>query len=298
MEDSGPNFLIVGAAKAGTSSLYAYLQQHPQVQMSAVKEPNYWNFGHENIVFGGPFQPQVSARTWADYAALYPGWPPRPARGEGSVNYLYWPGTAARIAQARPKMKIVALLRQPAERAFSHYVMHRRLGFETAPTFEQALQREPERQARGWHPSWFYRARGVYGPQLQAYAQAFPAHQMRVWLYDDLQNGPAGLLRELCAFLEIDDTFSFDLSRRHNEGGPVPRNPGLFRWVVHHPALGGARRALPASWKAAVKARLAPWMLRRETLSPATRAALTNSCRVDIEAVQTYLDRDLSGWLA
>jgi hypothetical protein len=165
-----PNFFIVGAAKAGTSSLYQYLRQHSQVYLSyPVKEPNFFAFDGEIIKFNGL---HTQAETLPDsltslvaYEELFKDSMNYPARGEASTLYLYCPGTAERIRSLVPDAKLIVVLRQPADRAYSHYIMMVRSGREWL-SFEEALEQERTRIEQSWSPTWHYRETGYYHEQL------------------------------------------------------------------------------------------------------------------------------------
>ena len=138
-----PNFLVIGAAKSGTTALYHTLKQHPQIFMSPVKEPHFFAFEGERPVYCGPgdrelFNPRVVFRL-EDYVRLFDGLRAQTAVGEASVQYLMRSdAAAARIRQHIPRAKLIAILRQPADRAYSHYIMLRSQGLERL-SFTQAL---------------------------------------------------------------------------------------------------------------------------------------------------------------
>ena len=150
-----PSFLIVGAQKSGTTSLYHYLSQHPQVFMSSVKEPNFFAFEGQQVDYRGPAgQPAsinlYSVTDWDDYQRLFADAGAAVALGEASTLYMAVPGTAERIRQRIPDVRIIAILRDPVDRAFSSYLHCRRTGREPYAEFETALQHERERIADNW----------------------------------------------------------------------------------------------------------------------------------------------------
>ncbi len=148
-----PNFLIVGAAKSGTTALYAYLRQHPQVYMSPLKEPNYFAHAGQPPQFGGPradiLNRDVVYRRDA-YEALFHDAHHATAIGEASPRYLAVPGTARRIKEQASHMRMIAILRDPVERAFSSFVMYQRDGLEPAASLLQAIEDEPRRRRENW----------------------------------------------------------------------------------------------------------------------------------------------------
>jgi hypothetical protein len=221
-----PNFFIIGAQKAGTTSLYHYLNQHPQVYMSPVKEPFF--FDHEispdgeviETEFGDPGDHYASAfSNIEDYRALFRGAKNELAIGEASPLYIYVPGTAERIKGYVPEAKVIALLRNPADRAYSSFLHARRIGVEPLADFAQALKEEEGRIRNNWHYVFHYLNRGLYHAQLKPYYELFGQESVGVWLYEDLKEDPIGTTQSILRFLSVDGSFVPDVSRKHNPAG-------------------------------------------------------------------------------
>jgi hypothetical protein len=289
-----PDFLIIGAAKSGTTSLYEYLGQHPQVYMSPIKEPNFFGLGEEALQFS-----ERKIFCLEDYQRLFARAAPTQATGEASHLYLYHPRARERIRYYLPNVKLIAILRQPADRAFSHYLMNVRLGLELLPDFSEALRAEPERKRQNWNPNRFYRERGYYYRQLAPYYAAFSAEQIRVFLYDDLQTAPLTLMQSLFRFLEVDDQFIPDLTQKHNEGGTRPKNRRAWVWLRKpNPLKTALKAALPSTLYQKLKQRmLGRFSLAEAQLPSDLRADLTAGYREDILQLQELIARDLSHWL-
>ena len=166
-----PNFLIIGAAKAGTTSLYRYLEQHPEVYMSPVKEPKFFALGGERLDYRGPGDEArmrgASVTSLEDYRELFRGVSTETAVGEASTLYLYSERAAARIKHHVPDVKLIAVLRNPVDRAYSDFLHLVRDGIEPLTDFPQALEAEESRIRSRWAPMWHYRRRGFYHPQLK-----------------------------------------------------------------------------------------------------------------------------------
>jgi hypothetical protein len=303
-----PNFFIVGAQKAGTTSLYHYLNQHPQVYMSPIKEPFF--FDHEmdskgEVVrreFTGHRQPPRFTNI-EEYSALFEGVRGEKAIGEATPLYIYAPGTPERIERCVPGAKAIALLRNPADRAYSAFLYAVRMGVEPLTDFAQALREEPFRLRNRWHYVFHYRSRGLYYQQLKRYYEVFGRERLGVWLYEDMREDPASVARSVFRFLEVDDTFATDTSSRYNPSGV--------------PASGSARAAMRATDKAVWGLRkfLAPtssilrlaFKMRRVVQSrvltepppidPELRAGLVEGYKEDILRLQELIGRDLSRWL-
>ena len=225
------DFLVIGAMKAGTSSLHAYLSAHPQLFLPVHKEPHHFAYPDGAPAWAGPGEARLRDDVVTDaerYAALFAPAGAEQRRGEASTSYLYEPGTAARIHRRAPQVRLVAVLRDPVTRAYSAYNHLRRDGREEAGTFAEGLRREPARLARGYNPLWAYERGGLYGQQLREYVERFDASQLCVVTYEELRADPLGTYRRLCVHLDVDPTFTPDVGTRHNVSG-VPRSPLLHR---------------------------------------------------------------------
>jgi hypothetical protein len=191
-----PNFLIIGAARCGTTTLYSYLAEHPQIFLPASKRPEPHFFYRENEYAKG--------LQW--YRERYfSSWSGQPAVGEASTSYIFGPEVPERVKQSLPRIKLIALLRNPVDRAFSNYWASRQNGLETL-SFEEAIRREDERSCDATlnHVMPFaYIARSRYDEQLRRFFAVFGAKQVRVHLFEDLLRDPAWVLRDLFEFLDV-----------------------------------------------------------------------------------------------
>ena len=294
-----PTFLVIGTAKAGTTSLYDYLGQHPGVFMSPVKEPRFFAYDGRPLPAGGPGG--FHGRTVLDveaYETLFDGAEAGQERGEASPMYLYSALAADRIAARVPGAKLIAILRDPAERAFSHFLHLRRDNLEPCATLAEALAREPERIAADWDWSFHYRALGYYDAQLARYAERFPASHVHVVLYEDLSADPEGVTRGVYRFLGLDESFAPDVRAKLNTGG-VPKEGAAWRVASQydHPLRRILRPLLPHRLRLALLSRLRQRAMERPTLDRATRADLVAGYRDDLLRLQDRLGRDLTAWL-
>jgi hypothetical protein len=303
-----PNFFIVGAQKAGTTSLYHYLNQHPEVYMSPIKEPFF--FDHEldskgEVVaseFEGRRQPPRFANV-KEYSRLFEGVGDEKAIGEATPLYIYAPGTPERIERYAPGAKSIALLRHPAERAYSAFLYAVRIGAEPLTDFAQALRAEPLRMRNGWHYVFHYRSRGLYYQQLQRYYEVFGRERVGAWLYEDMKEDPAVVARSVFRFLEVDDTFVADTSSKHNRAGVPASVSARAAMRATDRAVGALRKGLaptsgilPLAYKMrrAVQGRV---LTEPPPIDPGLREDLTRSYEEDILNLQDLIDRDLSAWL-
>jgi hypothetical protein len=304
-----PNFLIIGAPKSGTSSLYNYLQQHPDIFMSSVKEPHFFVYQADDKIEGyGPGDRNTVQRLFFTdpdrYHALFKEGADKPARGEASAMYIYYPVTPLRIKDAIPDVKLIAVLRNPVERAHSSYLHMVREGRETCASFEAALQEEEARIQDDWLPLWHYKKMGFYHEQLERYYDAFDASQIRIYLFEDFESEPLAVMQDIFRYLGVDDAFVPDMTIRHNITG-VPKNKMLHR--LHHflkkpHSLKAALKPMfPQVMRRSLKTRLVAQLqtknLHKPSLAPEVRQGLIDAYRPDIAKLQTLLQRDLSHWL-
>lgn len=288
-----PNFLIIGAMKSGTTALYYYLEQHPEIYMSPVKEPNFFSSqGQENTA--------GAVTHIGTYQNLFRGVSGEKAIGEASHCYLYEPRAAAEIRRYVPEAKLIAILRNPIERAYSHFLHMVRTGSEPIGDFAQAL-REEEAGAYKERTFQDYIGRGLYYSQLKRYFGTFDREQVRVYLYEDLSDAPTSTVQGAFRFLEVDDSFVPDVSLRRNVSGD-PKYKTLDRLLRRQSRVKHALKIyLPARLR---------WRLSRAfddlktrnlvgppPIQPEVRRQLIEVYREDVLHLQELLHRDLSGWL-
>ena len=299
-----PNFFLVGAARAGTTSLWQYLRAHPDIYMPAAlhgKEPSFF------CDLTPPWARQH--RTLDAYLALFQGAGRRRRIGDASTNYLVSPESPRRIAEQFPDAKILVILRNPADRAYSLYRLLCYWGLETATPFEKALALEEKRfRDDGFRRKWellsqafFYCRSGFYSEQIQRYFDAFPRHQVHVLLYDDLKHAALETVQNVYRFLEVDPEFEPELGVHNQSNYPLsvrlqsliasrwhahplrPSQPVRRRDTLHFPVLFGINTLLG--------------QYRKERLRPETRRALIERFRPDIAKTAVLIGRNLDGWL-
>jgi len=295
-----PNFFVIGAGKSGTTSLYHYLKQHPQIFMSPVKEPKYFALAGHDLDFKGPGDSRIvpdTTTTESAYLALFEGAGDEPVVGEASTIYLGDFGAAAKMAGQVPDARLVAVLRHPADRAYSAYLHLRRDGYETLDSFADALASEAERARLGYYYHWYLRARGFYGRQLQEFYDSFPREQIRIYLFEDFESSPQRVLSDIFRFLGIDETFKADTSARHNQSG-IPRHLKTQTFLNKaHPLKQWLKRFIPEHWGHRVISMIQPGLVEKPAMPPDVRAELTEDFRDDILHLQDLIERDLSHWL-
>jgi len=296
-----PTFLLIGAMKAGTTALYQACDQHPEIYMSPIKEPNFFAFAEEPPSFKAPLDREeggINDKTISDptvYKRLFDGAEPGQARGEASHTTLYWPQSPANIQTYAPNAKLIAVLRNPVERAYSEYLHFVRDGYESLEQFEDALDAESDRIAAQW-AFGRYVDRGRYYEQLRRFYDQFDPSQIRVYLFQELCRQPQVLVRDLYSFIGVDPTFEPDLSRRVNKSG-VPKSRLLQTTLATLQSFGSVvRPILPESLVDAVLS-LRNANLEKPALKSSTQARLIEMYRDDVRSLEELLDRDLSHWL-
>lgn len=300
-----PNFLIIGAAKCGTTALWQCLRQHPQIYMSPRKHTRFFAFTEENPAFNGP-PPKNPSRPYAvadldGYHALFEGATNETAIGEASHSYLYSPEAPARIRQYWPEMKLIVVLRNPAERAYSHYRQMIRDGREPIGNFVRALEAEEVRIRGGWWPDFHYVQMGLYHAQLRRYFELFERDQIKVYLYEDFALDQIRMLRDIFEFLAVDRMFRPEATIRYNASG-IPRNEPV------HAFLQALRRVKPLAERYLAKGwyghllRIGSDLHNKNLVKPKLSSDLRRSVidhyyREDILDLQGLVHRDLSAWL-
>ncbi len=295
-----PNFLIIGAAKSGTTALYQYLKQHPQIYMSPIKEPHFFGLEGENLNFQGPTAEQYENRSITnieDYRALFQGVLDEIAIGEASNSYLYLSKAPERIKYYIPSAKLIAILRNPVDRAYSSFLNLMRTGGEPLNDFPRALREEETRIRSNWGFLHRYQDLGFYYVQLKRYFEIFDSTQIRVYLYDDLRNNPVRVLQDIFKFIGVDVAFVPDMSTKFNVSG-IPKNKVLHNFLTgENPIKTIFRPFLPANLRAKLINRYYEKGLDKPQLSAEVRHQLIHIYREDILKLQDLSQRDLSGWL-
>ncbi|MEM9137304.1 MAG: sulfotransferase [Cyanobacteria bacterium P01_F01_bin.42] len=286
-----PNFLIVGAPKAGTTALYQYIGQHPSVFMSQNKEPHYFSYVHEQW-------PEWATQSLQEYSELFSHCQSQSALGEASTWYLYSTTAAQAIHDEIPDAKIIAILRQPVDRAYASFVFRQQCGWENLSAFSEAIAQEPERIAKGMPWDYHYLQAGFYGRQLQRYFNVFQKSQIKVILQEDLKFKPQETMRSVFEFLEIDHVDVIDTSQKHNVT-KQPQNQTVNNFLARsNPIKTALKRIIPHSYSQKMANAIRAINLKSvERINPELRKRLMPGFRDDILQLQDLIDRDLSHWL-
>lgn len=300
-----PNLYVIGGMRCGSTAMCSYLAEHPEVFFSKLKEPKFFLLKR----IGLDFQMASSNRdgflgrsrwTWASYLELFEEARDERIVAEGSAGYICEPWVPEEIYQFTPDAKIIAVLRNPLERAYSHYLFHLQVGYEWVKDFEQALRLEDSRIREGYWHGYFYRTVGLYGQQLRRYFDIFPRENIRVYLSDELKSSPGQIMRDVYRFLGIDNGFA-PVSNARTNATLLNRNNSVS-WIDHARAVTGpvrpllkAAKRLPGASRAVTS--LHHRMLRFPPFKNSTKRALRDFFADDVKLLSEVLGRDMSGWL-
>lgn len=278
-----PDLFLVGAPRSGTTSLYTYLKQHPEIYLSVLKEPHYWSRDLS--------RPPQAVTDEDLYLGLFAAAGDARWVGEGSVWYLHSAAAARGIAEASPAARILVMLRRPVDMMFSLHGLYTRTGNEDLPAFEDALAAEEERRRGERIPAAAYFPEGLlyteaarFSPSLRRYLEHFGRDRVHVVLFDDFVADTPRAFNRVAEFLGVDPNFvpEFDLEKANRLIRPkvleqLRRTPP----EVRAPMRGGGRRHTVA---------------RREKPSPELRRRLNKHFADDIAELAELLGRDLSFW--
>lgn len=244
-----PDFFIVGAQRSGTTWLYEALRAHPQVYMSAHKETHY--FSQDRVRLDA----DLVVRSESDYLALFARASAAQLCGEASPSYLWHPEAAERIYAQQPNAKIIALLRNPIDRAFSQYRMDLADGL--APvTFYDAIQRAYQRSPKVYGTGELYVELGLYAEQVTRYVERFSRAHVLFIRFADLAADARGVLKHVAAFLEIEAAgFTEDAARAHNQA-VTPRNVVVQKTMQFRTARQWYRAVVPSKLRRTARDRL------------------------------------------
>lgn len=295
-----PNFLIAGVAKAGTTSLYYYLKQHPEVDIPRKETFYFAREFYKNAPGDKPPHFRDKARiifTNDEYDKFYKGCNKK-AIGEVSTCYAYfYESSIPLIRKKLGDVKIIFVLRNPVERAFSAYNHFIRLNAEPL-SFREALKEEKLRMEKHWDFMWYYAAVGFYANQVKTFKDNFS--QVKIFLSDDLSSNPSLIMKELFQFLRVDDSFIAETSLRYNEANV---KPGELENYLSKKSAGAnfiksvLKKTIPE------KTRMEWRQKSRKAIStPASfmpgdvREELIDLYKDDMIKLEKIIDRDLSEW--
>jgi hypothetical protein len=297
-----PDFLVIGAPKAGTTALHVALSRHPELFMSAIKEPKFFLTDGPPPSSGGPgdaatFREYVWQR--AEYEALFDGAPSGTLRGESTTLYLRDPAACERIHQLIPGARLIAVLRDPVDRAHSNWTHLRSAGLEPEANFIRACEQESRRVAGGWGPFWRYVGLGKYGEQLSHLYSLFPRDQVLLLMYRDLRDRPVQTLDRVCEFLGVTPDIvnqvpatNVTAETSHSKVNDVLRSMVRRGSAFDHRLPGRLRRSISSPAERLLQREQS----LRQPVSIGARAQLIPVFESDIELLETVTHRSFDHW--
>ncbi len=307
------NFFLVGAAKAGTTSLHNYLKAHPNLFFSPVKEPNYFSTDIQPENFSANYRKNTFLNTEKyfnnkplkklqltfvrkkeHYQQLFENANGYKAIGESSTSYLYSETAAQNIKKYNPQAKIIIIIRNPLERAFSHYLMALKFGF-TSKSFQAAIKADIERKKKGWGISELFIELGLYYKQIKRYLDHFPARQVKIFLFDDFEKNPEKVIGECFEFLEL-KPLPLDSFPVYNKAS-APRFKHLNRIMTKTGIKDIAGKIAPPKAKKALKS-IAFSNNKQQEIDLQTANLLKKYFNDDIQLTAKLINKDLNHWLS
>ncbi len=292
-----PTFLIVGVQKAGTTTIYNYLQEHPQVYMSPLKETNFLEKDWEKLLAENT-NLKNRITTFEDYCQLFAGVKDEIAIGEASPNYIFhYESSAPRIQKYTPNAQLIVVLRNPVERAYSDYLMHVRdaIGSKVKPLGEQIEHSS--------HKSFILR-KGFYYTPVKYYLDFFGKEKIKVFLYDDLCDNAQDFMSEMYEFIGVDPNFVANVTQKTQQA-KIPKNQAINNLLQRkNPLRSLAATTLKTIIPLETRQKLRSSLINlnsqdksQVSLSPEDRQKLIELYREDILKLQDLINRDLSAWL-
>ncbi|WP_035800782.1 sulfotransferase family protein [Crocosphaera chwakensis] len=291
-----PNFLIVGIQKAGTTSVYNYLKQHPEVYLSPVKETDFLEKDWEKLIEQGhQFKPKKIV-TFEQYKNLFKGVKNEIAIGEISPNYLFHYKTSTELIKRYvPNAKLIAILRNPVERAISDYLMHVREA-QSNTSLKEQIQYKSDKS--------FVIIKGKYYQPVKHYFEHFGREQVSIFLYDDLRKNSKKFIQDIYKIIGVDPDFEPDTSRKL-QVAQVPKNQAVNNLLVRkNPIRSLSANLLKPLLSEKKRQKLRSLLIGMNSKSKdeidsfdEEKQLLLNLYHDDILKLQDLIDRDLSPWL-
>lgn len=316
VKTSHPNFFLIGTVKGGTTSLYRYLDQHTDIYLSPIKEINYFSkddinpehfakdYRHDIAIDlpkylkeGMSYPVHIAHVTdESDYLKLFSKAGNAKAIGEMSLSYMLYEHTPKKILATYPNAKIIAMLRNPAERAFSQYIMNLKQGKILENDFIKEIVQDDEQEIKGWGANHQYLMIGKYYEQLKRYYDCFPKEQIKIFLFDDYKKNPDHIVEEMFEFLNVDSNIEINTSEKANEGG-VPKLKKINYFLNQYGLISWAKNNLPRSWRSTFK----NLMYKTDkssipTMTSEQKQFLINYYESDILQLEQLIGRDLKSW--
>jgi hypothetical protein len=315
-QNKEPNFFVIGAAKCGTTTLYNFLEQHNEVYMSPIKEPHFFcsdirieNFSDEykkyvasrGINFNEYIESDLKKKHWEwyvdnleGYLKLFKNVNQEKAIGEISNGYLFSTVAANEIKSRYPEAKIIMILRNPIERAYSHYLANLRDGRTTLP-FVDEIKFDNNKTRKGWCISHNYIEMGLYYNQVKRFLDTFPKNQILIFLNEELKSDPKNVGERIFEFIGVNPHAAINYKAKQNEA-KIPKSAKLIKFLTQTGIKRKIFHLLPESTKVKIK----PLFFEKGAvpkMSTENKKWMLHFFEDDIKKTQSLIERDLSNWL-
>lgn len=292
-----PNFVVIGAPKCGTTSLYYYLRQHPDVYLPVQKELHYFSYDQLSENANGPGDKQVLNSLCAnrdEYDKHFAAVNGEQAVGDVSPSYLYY-GVQERIRQELGAVKIIAMLRNPVDKAYSQYMHLVRDQRETLPFYE-ALMAEGSRRDQKWSDIWRYAESSLCTERLQAYINSFGRENIHIIIFDEFVADAGSVMRSLFKFLDIDEHAPINTGETYNRTGKARstvvanflNRPNFIKSFV--------KRITPDAWRIALRLKVMDAnTAEKDQIAPQSAQYLQEYFAEDISKLEELMGKKL-GW--
>jgi len=291
-----PNFIIFGSTKSGSTSLCNYLLQHPDIFISEKKEPNFFLYDEGSTITNKNGRTTVYTIDWYKY------WfrnAQEKAIGEASVSYIADEQAPIRIKSRLPNVKLIALLRDPVSRVYSHYLYNQRNKKEVG---EVDLLKAIETDQKIGSPEKYFE-KGLYYYYLKNYFEKFDSQNIKLFLFEDFTSDPIKVVKNIFTFLDVDSSFVPIVGAKDASSG-IPKNKTIYNFIYKDNFLRKALRPIVRTLFPNREKRRTLWTnlinrsLSRPTLPSETRKILLEMYKPDIIQLQQLINRDLSKWLS
>jgi hypothetical protein len=302
-----PDFLVIGAGKSGTTSLDKYLNQHPQIFVPKVKEPNFFGYERTTLEDLGNNEDDIkhfkrSVTTLDQYLDIFKEARADQIKGETSNTYMYHKDAPERIKYYNPDIKLIAVLREPASRLYSRFLHLARENRLPTKQFSDCM----DKNSIWWQRNDLIKE-GFYYKNLARYFELFPRENIRIYLYDEFQGDSKKIMKEIYEFLGVDTEFLPDQTVRYNQSGFVKNK--FLNSIIGQGGLISKylRNVLPKRLSDKIKNNLSLKRrinelrgknLSKPKLDPKIKQFLTLEVyHEDINQLQKLIGKDLSHWL-
>jgi hypothetical protein len=312
LEWKRPNLFVAGAMKAGTTALFHLLRAHPDIYMSPIKEPHFFSTDIDTKRFAPAYKPRpldmdrycrlpdppeihsTYVTKWENYHCLFKNARDQKIIGEASTSYLYSQEAAFNIQRSFHDARIIIVLRDPVERAFSHFQMDCAIG-RVKGTFRDEIEKDMNASVKGWGISRLYIELGMYYEQLQRFLNCFPKQQILILLFDDLKRRNADFIDKISCFLGIDKSSFLLTDQRHNLG-IKPRFASL-NYILHTSNLKNLIRTVLPKPVTELGKKVYYGNKDPKGASPEDVRLLRPFFNDDVRNLSRLINRDLSHWM-